>query len=253
MIYKNSTAPVLLKKINLKVWSLKEELTHLIMSQIDSVEESELIKKLVEDYTPERPKLRLIKNEDSPELQSDDQTEASVEENQEEKKQEKQEEVTQKIIRLPEEKISQATTIMSEIYMDEIYFFSNSPFVEGQSIVINFCIPQNFIMNADVIFCQAYSSSNRVIGKGKLPFRVCARFSFIRKGEKTLLRKFLAAVEPDLSNIGSIGTKAQSNEDDILVSEDMFNNEDEQVDEAKETEVEAHEVEKGPNNNEEEE
>ena len=104
MIYKNSTAPVLLKKINLKVWSLKEELTHLIMSQIDSVEESELIKKLVEDYTPERPKLRLIKNEESPELQSDDQAEASVEENQEEKKAEAQEEVTQKIIRLPEEK-----------------------------------------------------------------------------------------------------------------------------------------------------
>ena len=70
MIYKNPTAPVLLKKINLKVWSLKEELTHLIMSQIDSVEESELIKKLVEDYTLERPKLRLIKNEESPELQS---------------------------------------------------------------------------------------------------------------------------------------------------------------------------------------
>lgn len=239
MIYKNSTAPVLLKKINLKVWSLKEELTHLILSQIDSTEENELIKKLVEDYTPEKPKLRLIKNEDDLE-EPEDQIQAPSEEKHEEEQDSSLEEITQKIVRLPEEKISQANTIMSEIYMDEIYFFSNSPFVEGQSIVINFCIPQNFIMNADVTFCQAYSSSNRVIGKGKLPFRVCAKFSFIRQGEKTLLRKFLEAVEPDLSDIKRSEAKSQNNEDDILVSEDMFNNEDEQTD----TEIEPEESEK---------
>ena len=229
MIYKNSNAPVLLKKINLKVWSLKEELTHIIMDQIDETEEGELIKKLVEEYAPDRPKLRLIKNED-------DKTEAVNREEIEQinpegdapeidTKDNIQEEIVQKIVRLPEEKVSQANTIMSEIYIDEIYFFSDSPFIEGQSIVINFCIPQNFIMNADVAFCQPYSSSNRVIGKGKLPFRICARFSFLRKGEKTLLRKFLETVEPEIPNLKE-AEKPNTDDDEVLVSEDMFDEEE---------------------------
>lgn len=229
MIYKNSNAPVLLKKINLKVWSLKEELTHIIMGQIDETEEAELIKNLVEEYAPERPKLRLIKNEDekTEDLDASDMEQGNPEGDDQEvdASDNKQEEIVQKIVRLPDDKVSQATTIMSEIYIDEIYFFSDSPFIEGQSIVINFCIPQNFIMNADVTFCQPYSSSNRVIGRGKLPFRICARFSFLRKGEKTLLRKFLETVEPEIPSLKEADKTTKDN-DEVLVSEDMFNEEE---------------------------
>ena len=95
---------------------------------------------------------------------------------------------------------------MSEIYMDEIYFFSNSPFV-GRSINRYQLLHTTELYNeCRRYLCQAYSSSNRVIGKGKLPFRVCARFSFIRKGEKPYLEN-LEAVEPDLSNIGNMEAK----------------------------------------------
>jgi len=227
MIYKNSTAPVLLKKINLNVWSLKEEIAHVVMSKIDTTEEKELIKLLLDDYSHDRPALRLVKNEEEVEGEIEEQKENNNEEQVEPHENEDQktaeskgeEEITQKILKLPREKVAKATTIMAEIYMDEIYFFSETPFLEGQSVVIKFCIPQQFIMNADVIYCQTYSSSNRVIGEGKLPYRICAKFSFLKNGERTLLRRFLHAIEP---NLKSIKPTKQEPKNEETITEEMF-------------------------------
>ena len=58
MIYRNSTAPVLPKKIPLKVWSLRDEITHVILQNIEQVEEKELIENLIQEYSHKTPKLR---------------------------------------------------------------------------------------------------------------------------------------------------------------------------------------------------
>ena len=207
--------PCFTKKINLHVWSLKEEINQVIMSKIESIEEKELIKSLIEDYSADKPALKLIKTEQGQDEESSDKEKSTDQDEQENTAESKKvtseaeaddeaskgkEEIIQKIFKLSEDKISKATTVMSEIYMDEIYFFSETPFLEGQSIVVKFCIPQKFIMNADVIFCQTYSASNRVLGKAKLPYRVCAQFSFLKNGERTLLRRFLSSIEPELKD-----------------------------------------------------
>jgi len=226
----------MLKKINLRIWSLKEEISHVILSKIDNIEEEELIKSLVEEYSIDKPNLRLIKNElPEDELSNNnDDTKTSKEnsevedkhvekENTEETTSNAKEEITQKIFKLPEDKVACATTIMSEIYMDEIYFFSETPFIEGQSIVMQFCLPQKFIMNADVLFCQAYSASNRVIGKAKLPYRVCAKFSFLRNGERTLLRRFLNSIEPEIKESKK---EISPSQEEGSVTEEMFQTEE---------------------------
>ena len=241
MIYNNSTAPVLLKKINLKVWSLKDEIAHYVYCNIDKTDEESLIKSLIDEYAPEKPKLRLIKSEEGesevePEENKTPEAEASEpdkeETAQDDSKNLSSEEITQKIAKLPNDKKVRARTIMSEIGMEEIYFFCHNPFVEGQSIVVEFCVPQKFIMNADITFCQPYSGSNRVIGEGKLPYRVCARFSFLRPGERTLLRKFLTAIEPTAPG-PSDSTKSKEDENDGMITEDMF---EESLDEATQNE-----------------
>ena len=76
MIYKNSSAPVILKKINLHVWSLKEEINQVIMSKIESVEEKDLIKSLIEDYSTDKPALKLIKTEQDQEANNNDEEKA---------------------------------------------------------------------------------------------------------------------------------------------------------------------------------
>ena len=199
------------------------------MSKIDTIEEKELIKSLVEDYSASKPPLRLIKNETGESQEeygaetSDDSdiTEPSSDSEGQDTESDtsKEQIISQKILKLPDHKIARSTTIMSEIYMEEMFFFSETPFIEGQSIVIQFCLPQKFIMNADIVFCQTYSASNRVIGKGKLPYRVCAKFTFLRNGEMTLLRRFLNSVEPELKELKKIDKKSESEEN---VTEEMF-------------------------------
>lgn len=230
MIYKNSNAPVLLKKINLNVWSLRDEIGQVIMSKIESMEEKELVKSLIQDYSPEKPALKLIKNEDSQDTEStgdSEETNSQIPaEEVEEKNETNNEEITQKVFKLSPDKISKASTIMSEIYMDEIYFFSESPFLEGQSIVVQFCVPQSFILNADVFFCQTYSASNRVIGKSKLPYRICAKFSFLKSGERTLLRQFLSSIEPELKDLKKESGKIST---DDQITEEMFEQSDDEA------------------------
>ena len=227
MIYNNSSVPVLLKKINLRVWSLKDEIAHYVYCNIDKTDEESLIKSLVEEYTPEKPKLRLIKSQED-EIKKEGPSDSSEEkeestnsdQTEDDSNVEVSEEITQKIATLPEDKKAKARTIMSEINMEEIFFFCHESFVEGQSIVVEFCVPQKFIMNADITHCQPYSGSNRVIGEGKLPYRVCAKFSFLRPGERTLLRKFLTAIEPTLKTPSNDKAEKQISED--VITEDMF-------------------------------
>ena len=215
MIYRNSNAPVLLKKIPLRIWSLREEITHVILQNIDKVDEKELVQSLIEEYSPKGPKLRLIKSEGKKESVDEHEIKAEPE-----RAENKEKEVTQKIACIPEEKTKHAKTVMSEIYMEEMYFFSDSPFVEGQSIVVKFCVPEKFIMNADVTYCQAYGGHQRVLGEKKLPYRICAKFTFLRPGEKTILRKFLTSVEPIVSSENSPESTDSSEEG--YITEEMF-------------------------------
>ncbi len=97
---------------------------------------------------------------------------------------------------LPDSEIFMGKTLLSEIYMDRIHFFCDESFLEGQNIVIQFMIPQCFTINADVMYCRRYGMKSRIISENKLLYRVAARFTYLRPGERTLLRRFLLSIEP---------------------------------------------------------
>jgi len=107
--------------------------------------------------------------------------------------------ISQKRPQLKEEMLNNGKTLLSEVYMDKMFFFCGKKFFEGQSIVIEFMIPKRFLLNADVIYCRPYSLKTRIISSNKLPYRIAVRFTFLKPGERTLLRQFLEAVEPDLT------------------------------------------------------
>ena len=60
-----------------------------------------------------------------------------------------------------------------------------------------FLIPKMFSLNAQVIHCRKHSMSSRVISGQKLPHRACFKFTFLKPGEKSLLRQFLQSIEPE--------------------------------------------------------
>ncbi len=218
MIHKNSTDPVLVKKIYLNVWTLKDEIKAVLNKKQQSEpgsfnqEETEAIR---EEYRYKGPpskdeaSFQLIEGgKDSEEGQTEtaqaqeEEGQKAESENQAEDSEEAPSNPTTVIqrtsITLPNEKITRGMCILSELGMDHFHFFSNKAYLEGQSIVLEFLIPKKFVLNAEVTYCRAFNMKSRIIGENKLPFRIAARFTFLKSGERTLLRQFVKSVEPEL-------------------------------------------------------
>lgn len=246
MIHHSSTDPVLIKKISLKVWTLRDEVESRVREKIESLPEGSEdvdLSDLRSAYTPKAPGApvdNVLELKTGTELDnSEDEMmkamqEASGEESpatDEAATPEKTEEasvtplfanqadsnvveLSTEMPPLAEDKIFKGKTVLAEIGMDRIYFFSNKKFTEGQSIVIKFEIPKTFIMNADVLYCRPFNLKSRVISENNYQFRVMAKFSFLKEGERALLRQFLKSVEPEVQvQAAPQEVKAEKSED----------------------------------------
>jgi hypothetical protein len=94
------------------------------------------------------------------------------------------------------DKISYGFALLADINMDTLLTFTKDKFLQGQSVVVEFLIPQNFLMTATVSYCSFYAIRSRVISSTKPDYRVQCRFDFSVAGERDTLRNFLKSVEP---------------------------------------------------------
>jgi CheY-like chemotaxis protein len=94
------------------------------------------------------------------------------------------------------EKVSYGFILLSDINMENMLTFTKDKFLQGQSVVVEFLIPQNFMMMADVTYCHHYARTSRIISSSKPDYRVQCRFSFSIPGERDNLRNFLKSIEP---------------------------------------------------------
>lgn len=111
------------------------------------------------------------------------------------------------------EKITRGVTILSEVSMDSLYFFGSQKFLEGQSIVIEFQVPKRFVVNATVAYCRPFNIRSRIISDKKVSYRIVARFSFLKDGERTLLRDFIKSIEPEVPAAPSKPAKVEAEDD----------------------------------------
>jgi hypothetical protein len=236
MIHNSSTDPVLIKKISLKIWSLRDEIESRLQDKIEngaSLSESDILK-IRTDYTKKEfipdnvLNLKSVNNLDTGEDEmakamasmgqeenSDENSDKNLdEENQTENSKgdpeapASQEAVDPNIISISldapsiaVEKIAKGKTVLSEISMEKMFFFCNKPFTEGQSIVIQFCIPKSFIVNADILYCRPFNLKSRIISQNNYTHRALIRFNFLKEGERALLRQFLKSVEPEFVKV----------------------------------------------------
>lgn len=226
MIYNNSTDPVYIKKISLKVWTLKDEIKSVIRERIkNSGDENLSIDDLMKEYRTKEDQgaevielvakgdLEMGEDEmaaamsgDAPAeedeaaaaaaamLEGQGTEEATVEVESSDDPNEIR--VIQRSPDFDLGEISSGRTILAEIGMDNLYFFSSKEFLTGESIVIEFVIPKKFVLNANIVFCREYNMKSRIISKNRLPYRIGADFSFLKEGERTLLRQFIQSIEP---------------------------------------------------------
>lgn len=221
LIYHQSSDPVFVKKIYLKLWRLRDEVEAVINHKTALGEEvdKEAIAKEYEYKGPlQKPQLELIEGGGekaagtpenteaaAPDLAAvEDATEAAPE-------QSDQVEIIQRSSDIiPEEKQFKGISVLAELGMDHMYFFCNHRFVEGQSIVIEFQIPNRFVLNAEIVYCRAFNLRSRIISDDKLPFRVAVKFTFLKAGERTLLREFVQSIEPKVKTAPKKEAKANT-------------------------------------------
>lgn len=108
------------------------------------------------------------------------------------------------------DKVSYGFILLSDINMDTILAFTKDKFLQGQSVTVEFLIPQNFMMTADVTYCHHYARTSRIISSTKPDYRIQCRFNFSISGERDTLRSFLKSIEPTLP-----ADKKKGKEDDL--------------------------------------
>jgi hypothetical protein len=275
VIYGSSSDPVLIKKIALRVWLLRDEIESVAKKQLETAPEtdkSELVTALKSEYSndPNASGGDLIGSDDlviadddgedlmaaaiagdddgedlmAAAIEGDDDAEdemaaAMAEAPAEEESGEADNQddlaaameasldtplvdsstnnviyINQRYPDLDDSKVFTGRTLLGEIDIDKIFFFSSQNFPAGQSIVIDFLIPKRFRLNAQVLYCQQYSMKSRVISKNSTPFRLVAKFTFQNQGEKTLLRNFLQSIEVDIPEPEKAPQKAKQEDDD---------------------------------------
>jgi hypothetical protein len=95
-------------------------------------------------------------------------------------------------------KISYGFSMLSDIHMEETLVFSKHHFIMGQTVVVEFLIPNSFMMTAEVRVCNFIALKSKVISETKPNYRLQNRFNFHFAGERTNLRNFLLSIQPDL-------------------------------------------------------
>ena len=225
MIYNKSSHPVEVKKISVRLWSIRDEIESAIGRRMKECEAAGVplfiddikafynlnLKEPLNQQSNVIP-LKVVQNEEkveektpeeavaNPESKTFDQAEEILaEQNKQGLETNKPNPILQRPYtrQAPDlDKISYGFALLSDINMETILSFTKDKFLQGQSVVVEFLIPQNFIMTANVSYCHHYAMRSRIISSTKPDYRLQCRFEFSLPGERDTLRNFLKSIEP---------------------------------------------------------
>lgn len=234
MIYHKSGHPIEVKKISIRLWGLRDEIEAAIGRRMKECEAAgvplyiEDIKKFYNLNAPESPdnvfqlKPKDTSADDMASLMESVAVETKTEEAQatdasntlneaeeiiaEQTMQGLETKKPNPILERPYQRqapdldqVSYGFVLLADINMDNILSFTKDRFLQGQSVVVEFLIPQNFMMTADVTYCHHYAMRSRIISSTKPDYRLQCKFAYSIPGERENLRNFLKSIEPTIS------------------------------------------------------
>jgi len=165
VIHGSSKDPVLVKKIYLKIWTLRSEVDHVVQKLKES-NDPESVQTLKNEYKykgplPKEAGLTLISGgaekldaeaemaaamkpeEKEDQATSEEKEDSSAKESNDSEKPLKMAKVIQRSSdSMPEASIHHGTCVLSEVSMNTIDLFTSQKFMVGQSIVIEFQVPK---------------------------------------------------------------------------------------------------------------
>lgn len=221
MIHGKSNDPVLIKRIPVKVWTLRSEVEEAVRLRYKEGEKPDL-EDLIEIYKdkgelPIAEEVDDDNNELDPQALADAAINGEVADNVTPINEKKI--IKQFIPNLPKEKLFSGNLLLSELYMEGMYFFCERQFTQGQSIVVDIQIPNRIILNGIVVYSRTFNMKSRIISNASLPYRTGVKFTFLKEGERTLLRNFIKSFEPEIKQDEpkpAAGAPASGGDDDEL-------------------------------------
>jgi hypothetical protein len=213
MILNKSTHPVEVKRISVRVWTLRDEIEASLARRIKECEAAQIplnIEDIKEFYSLKKNSSLKDNNVIQLKVAEEPKPTESKEESfdQAEKIIADQKEAPpvsdQGAIVIPPferqppnlDKISYGFALLADINMASMLLFSKEGFAGGQSIVIEFLIPQHFILSSEVIKSTHFAMRSRIISESKPDYRLQCKFTFDFSGERGALRDFLTSIEP---------------------------------------------------------
>ena len=250
-----SNHPVFIKKINIRIWTLRDEIEAVIQKRVaeHGIENVEIedIQKYYSSLVPRpltadeavidmggQPGIEDtadLSEEDIPDDAMNEMAAAMAEAEQEEAGNEdtsaedaasamlddQQEESTDKAqtstferVRPDESKMISGFAFLSEVHMDQILLFAKKNYTKGQSIIIEFMIPNRFSIATEVLNCVSIERKSKIISESSPTHRLQCATTFLFEGERETLRQFLKSIEPDIPPQPKKLKKAEEEDDD---------------------------------------
>lgn len=97
-----------------------------------------------------------------------------------------------------QERSTKGFAFLSEVHMDKMLFFDQRPYTRGQSVVIEFLIPNRFTVSAEVTHCMHIERKSKIISETQPTHRIQCDILYLFDGERGKLRDFLKSVEPNI-------------------------------------------------------
>ncbi len=219
MLYNTPNTPVLIKKIALKIWKIRSEIEAIIRNSVTEDKQIDL-KNLQEKYEKITSSSNVVDGVVSPSGETEEisiSAEANLDTSDSAMNDIEKDSSGMIVIKqlrpdIPENDLINASMLLSEIYMDTVFFFTEKNLLEGQIIAMEFLVPKKFILKAEIIYCRPYSRASRIIGKNRLPYRAYAKLILSEEGSRSMLREFLQSIAIDTSLLDA--NKEKNNEDD---------------------------------------
>lgn len=210
MIYNKSTHPIEVKKISLRIWSLRDEIETALEIRIKECEAAGIplyIEDIKKNYNLGQDQVDTSQGvADLMESISQDNSIGEAEDIIAEQKLQGLDNTKLNPIldrpfkRTPPnlDKISYGFSLLSDVNMDTFLSFTKNKFLHGQSVVIEFLIPQSFMMTADITYCHHFAMRSRIISSTRPDYRVKGKFNYTFSKERENLRNFLKSIEPEI-------------------------------------------------------
>lgn len=112
------------------------------------------------------------------------------------------------------DKITNGFILLADVQMDQIMFFAKAGFMYGQSVIIEFQLPNSFMQTIEVKKCNHVSRDSKIISVVKPSHRVQGTFLFKFENERSQLRNFLQSIEPEIPVAPKKLKKPSSDDDD---------------------------------------